>query len=147
MDHYQGYAVFQPIVNGIGGNLVCVQSSRLATKLHQTAIPGVLPENTRILEWPWRTLFFGSEFLSLFILYFYNYYFSESPKKYILNLWAVDLKGSISVQPSNSFHLQDLGGPVRKTNSLVVEVPSFHSHPIFPSSFISLHTTFATSRL
>ncbi|CAB3242776.1 unnamed protein product [Arctia plantaginis] len=60
VDHYQGYAVFQPIVNGIGGNLVCVQSSRLATKLHQTAIPGVLPENTRILEWPWRTLFFGT---------------------------------------------------------------------------------------
>ncbi|KAG6443594.1 hypothetical protein O3G_MSEX002957 [Manduca sexta] len=60
VDHYRGYEVFQPIVNGIGGNLVCVQSSRLATHLHQTAIPGVLPENTKIIEWPWKTLFYGT---------------------------------------------------------------------------------------
>ncbi|XP_052753134.1 solute carrier family 41 member 1 isoform X3 [Galleria mellonella] len=60
VDQYPGYEVFQPIVNGIGGNLVCVQSSRLATHLHQTAIPGVLPENTRIMEWPWKTWFFGT---------------------------------------------------------------------------------------
>lgn len=60
VDHFRGYEVFQPIVNGIGGNLVCVQSSRLATELHRTAIPGILPEGTRMLEWPWRTLFFGT---------------------------------------------------------------------------------------
>ncbi|XP_041984238.1 solute carrier family 41 member 1-like isoform X2 [Aricia agestis] len=60
VDSYPGYEVFQPIVNGIGGNLVCVQSSRMATHLHQTAIPGILPENTRIIEWPWKTLFFGT---------------------------------------------------------------------------------------
>ncbi|KAJ8707453.1 hypothetical protein PYW08_010705 [Mythimna loreyi] len=60
VDHYRGYEVFQPIVNGIGGNLVCVQSSRLATHLHQTAIPGELPENTRLIEWPWKTLFYGT---------------------------------------------------------------------------------------
>ncbi|XP_049705383.1 solute carrier family 41 member 1 isoform X2 [Helicoverpa armigera] len=60
VDHYRGYEVFQPIVNGIGGNLVCVQSSRLATHLHQTAIPGELPENTRLVEWPWKTLFYGT---------------------------------------------------------------------------------------
>lgn len=60
VDYFRGYEVFQPIVNGIGGNLVCVQSSRLATHLHQTAIPGILPENTKIIEWPWKTLFFGT---------------------------------------------------------------------------------------
>ncbi|XP_063630144.1 solute carrier family 41 member 1-like isoform X3 [Cydia splendana] len=60
VDRFTGYEVFQPIVNGIGGNLVCVQSSRLATHLHQTAIPGVLPEGSRLLEWPWKTLFFGT---------------------------------------------------------------------------------------
>ncbi|KAL4712457.1 hypothetical protein ACJJTC_007473 [Scirpophaga incertulas] len=60
VDRFPGYEVFQPIVNGIGGNLVCVQSSRLATHLHQTAIHGILPENTRIMEWPWKTLFFGT---------------------------------------------------------------------------------------
>ncbi|KPJ19568.1 Solute carrier family 41 member 1 [Papilio machaon] len=61
VEKYQGYEVFQPIVNGIGGNLVCVQSSRLTTHLHQTAILGILPEETRIVEWPWKTLFFGSD--------------------------------------------------------------------------------------
>ncbi|KAH9643903.1 hypothetical protein HF086_016453 [Spodoptera exigua] len=61
LDSYPGYEVFQPIVNGIGGNLVCVQSSRLATHLHQTAIPGELPENTRLVEWPWKTLFYGTK--------------------------------------------------------------------------------------
>ncbi|CAH1643946.1 unnamed protein product [Spodoptera littoralis] len=61
VDSYPGYEVFQPIVNGIGGNLVCVQSSRLATHLHQTAIPGELPENTRLIEWPWKTLFYGTK--------------------------------------------------------------------------------------
>ncbi|XP_045780119.1 solute carrier family 41 member 1-like isoform X2 [Maniola jurtina] len=60
VDQFPGYEVFQPIVNGIGGNLVCVQSSRLATHLHQTAIPGELPENTRLIEWPWKTLFYGT---------------------------------------------------------------------------------------
>ncbi|XP_048000299.1 solute carrier family 41 member 2-like isoform X2 [Leguminivora glycinivorella] len=60
VDRFTGYEVFQPIVNGIGGNLVCVQSSRLATHLHQTAIPGVLPEGSRLLEWPWKTLFVGT---------------------------------------------------------------------------------------
>ncbi|KPJ00634.1 Solute carrier family 41 member 1 [Papilio xuthus] len=60
VEKYQGYEVFQPIVNGIGGNLVCVQSSRLTTHLHQTAILGILPEDTRIVEWPWKTLFFGT---------------------------------------------------------------------------------------
>ncbi|CAK1595506.1 unnamed protein product [Parnassius mnemosyne] len=60
VEQYPGYEVFQPIVNGIGGNLVCVQSSRLTTHLHQTAILGILPENTRIVEWPWRTLFYGT---------------------------------------------------------------------------------------
>ncbi|XP_063369983.1 solute carrier family 41 member 1 isoform X1 [Cydia amplana] len=60
VDRFTGYEVFQPIVNGIGGNLVCVQSSRLATHLHQTAIPGVLPEGSRLLEWPWKTLFIGT---------------------------------------------------------------------------------------
>ncbi|KAI5645946.1 divalent cation transporter domain-containing protein [Phthorimaea operculella] len=60
VDRFRGYEVFQPIVNGIGGNLVCVQSSRLATHLHSTAVPGILPENTKIWEWPWKTLFFGT---------------------------------------------------------------------------------------
>ncbi|GBP59914.1 Solute carrier family 41 member 2 [Eumeta japonica] len=61
VEHFRGYEVFQPIVNGIGGNLVCVQSSRMATALHQSAIPGVLPKGIRLIEWPWKTLFFGTQ--------------------------------------------------------------------------------------
>lgn len=41
---YHGIAVFQPVVNGVGGNLVAVQASRLSTSLHQKSKPGVLPE-------------------------------------------------------------------------------------------------------
>ncbi|GMT24075.1 hypothetical protein PFISCL1PPCAC_15372, partial [Pristionchus fissidentatus] len=32
---YPGIAVFQPLVNGIGGNIVAVQASRISTSLHQ----------------------------------------------------------------------------------------------------------------
>ena len=31
---YKGIAVFQPVINGVGGNLVAVQASRLSTSLH-----------------------------------------------------------------------------------------------------------------
>lgn len=40
-----GIAVFQPVINGVGGNLVAIQASRLSTALHQVSIPGVLPRN------------------------------------------------------------------------------------------------------
>uniref|UniRef100_A0A915HRC0 SLC41A/MgtE integral membrane domain-containing protein n=1 Tax=Romanomermis culicivorax TaxID=13658 RepID=A0A915HRC0_ROMCU len=33
---FKGIAVFQPVINGIGGNLVAVQASRLSTSLHQS---------------------------------------------------------------------------------------------------------------
>lgn len=44
---FEGIAVFQPVINGVGGNLVAVQSSRIATALHKEAELGVLtPGNT-----------------------------------------------------------------------------------------------------
>jgi solute carrier family 41 len=50
LDHtitsFEGIAMFQPVINGIGGNLVAIQASRLSTALHQTSKPGVLPENS-----------------------------------------------------------------------------------------------------
>lgn len=42
---YDGIAVFQPVINGVGGNLVAVQASRLSTALHQVSVPGTLPKN------------------------------------------------------------------------------------------------------
>ncbi|CAG0921553.1 unnamed protein product [Notodromas monacha] len=56
---YQGIAVFQPVINGVGGNLVAVQSSRLSTHLHKNAVPGELPpENAQVCVSP-LTLFLG----------------------------------------------------------------------------------------
>ncbi|XP_055390205.1 solute carrier family 41 member 1 isoform X2 [Condylostylus longicornis] len=56
---YKGYVVFQPIINGIGGNLVSVQASRISTMLHQSSIIGIIPPYTKIFEYPWRALFKG----------------------------------------------------------------------------------------
>lgn len=47
LDHtivrFEGIAMFQPVINGIGGNLVAIQASRMSTALHQVSVPGVLP--------------------------------------------------------------------------------------------------------
>ncbi|CAB4056875.1 SLC41A [Lepeophtheirus salmonis] len=41
---YQGIAVYQPVMNGVGGNLVAVQASRISTYLHtKTPGLGILP--------------------------------------------------------------------------------------------------------
>ena len=40
---YKGIAVYQPVINGVGGNLVAVQSSRISTALHQATPLGRLP--------------------------------------------------------------------------------------------------------
>eukprot|EP00918_Siedleckia_nematoides_P055226 GHVU01120461.1.p1 GENE.GHVU01120461.1~~GHVU01120461.1.p1 ORF type:complete len:524 (+),score=27.86 GHVU01120461.1:192-1574(+) len=45
VSRFKGIAVFQPVINGVGGNLVAVQASRLSTALHSISTPGVLPES------------------------------------------------------------------------------------------------------
>lgn len=37
---FEGIAVFQPVINGVGGNLVAVQASRISTALHKQAMGG-----------------------------------------------------------------------------------------------------------
>ncbi len=37
---YPGIAVYQPVVNGIGGNLVAIYASRLSTVLYETSKMG-----------------------------------------------------------------------------------------------------------
>ncbi|CAG2108575.1 unnamed protein product [Medioppia subpectinata] len=39
---YKRIALFQPIINGVGGNLVAVHASRISTSLHRYGSPGVL---------------------------------------------------------------------------------------------------------
>ncbi|KAK3600640.1 hypothetical protein CHS0354_031552 [Potamilus streckersoni] len=41
---FSGIAVFQPVINGVGGNLVAVQASRISTSLHKVSRPGNIPE-------------------------------------------------------------------------------------------------------
>lgn len=63
VDVFKGFVVFQPIINGIGGNLVSVQASRISTMLHQSSIKGILPPHAKICETPWRALVRGGTLL------------------------------------------------------------------------------------
>ncbi|XP_066527665.1 solute carrier family 41 member 1 isoform X2 [Hoplias malabaricus] len=49
--NFEGMAVFTPVINGVGGNLVAIQASRISTFLHFWSIPGVLPYKMR-QHWP-----------------------------------------------------------------------------------------------
>jgi solute carrier family 41 len=59
VDQFTGFVVFQPIINGIGGNLVSVQASRISTMLHKTSLKGVIPPHTKQWVWPWKALIRG----------------------------------------------------------------------------------------
>lgn len=41
---YKGIAVYNPVINGVGGNLVAVQASRISTSLHREGKPGKLSD-------------------------------------------------------------------------------------------------------
>jgi len=45
VSRFSGIAVFQPVINGVGGNLVAVQASRISTYLHQRTCLGNLPSS------------------------------------------------------------------------------------------------------
>ena len=65
-NHFPGYVVFQPIINGIGGNLVSVQASRISTLLHQTSLPGTLPAHAaQLCRTPCSVLLWASQYNSL----------------------------------------------------------------------------------
>ncbi|XP_076874858.1 solute carrier family 41 member 3 isoform X2 [Brachyhypopomus gauderio] len=49
--NFEGMAVFTPVINGVGGNLVAIQASRISTYLHYWSVPGVLPYKLR-QDWP-----------------------------------------------------------------------------------------------
>jgi solute carrier family 41 len=59
---FSGFVVFQPIINGVGGNLVSVQACKISTLLYQATIPGIIPSFTKIFELPWRALFTGTPY-------------------------------------------------------------------------------------
>ncbi|XP_047203316.1 solute carrier family 41 member 3-like isoform X1 [Girardinichthys multiradiatus] len=45
--NFEGMAVFTPIINGVGGNLVAIQASRMSTYVHYWSVPGALPFKMR----------------------------------------------------------------------------------------------------
>lgn len=56
---YKGLAAYQPVINGVGGNLVAVQASRISTYLHLAAErPNLPPDESRCVG-PFA-VFFGS---------------------------------------------------------------------------------------
>nr|XP_020660079.1 solute carrier family 41 member 2 [Pogona vitticeps] len=50
-----GIVVYTPVINGIGGNLVAIQASRISTYLHLHNVPGELPEEAKGCLYPCRT--------------------------------------------------------------------------------------------
>ncbi|CAH0562634.1 unnamed protein product [Brassicogethes aeneus] len=48
VSQYKGVAVFQLVINGVGGNLVAVQASRISTELHSISQPGYLPRHMQV---------------------------------------------------------------------------------------------------
>ncbi|KAM6154936.1 solute carrier family 41 member 2 [Erethizon dorsatum] len=52
-----GIVVYTPVINGIGGNLVAIQASRISTYLHLHSTPGELPEEPKGCYYPFRTFF------------------------------------------------------------------------------------------
>ncbi|XP_060691298.1 solute carrier family 41 member 3-like isoform X2 [Hemiscyllium ocellatum] len=56
--NFEGMAVFTPVINGVGGNLVAIQASRISTYLHLWSVPGVLPRRMwQSWPHPWTTFF------------------------------------------------------------------------------------------
>lgn len=61
---FQRIAIFQPVINGVGGNLVAVQACRLSTYLHRQGKTGLLPTGTTVFTSPFKAFFAknGKEF-------------------------------------------------------------------------------------
>lgn len=69
---FETIAVFQPIINGVGSNLVAVQASRISTYFHQRCELGSLPaedgDKYKVCQSPFGAFFGNSEFLLLLLL-------------------------------------------------------------------------------
>lgn len=56
---YPIVAIYQPVINGVGGNLVAIFASRLSTSIHRTSTRGEYPSWTpkTLLNYPYETFF------------------------------------------------------------------------------------------
>jgi len=48
MRNFSQVALYQPVINGVGGNLAAVHASRLSTYFHQASFPGHLPNRWNV---------------------------------------------------------------------------------------------------
>ncbi|CAL8125131.1 unnamed protein product [Orchesella dallaii] len=69
-NRFHDVALFQPLINGIGGNLVSVQASRIATHFHSECQRKILPDNGRICQTPWSVFTKGVHAASARVLIF-----------------------------------------------------------------------------
>ncbi|KAE9553250.1 hypothetical protein FO519_003508, partial [Halicephalobus sp. NKZ332] len=59
---FKQMALFQPVINGVGGNLAAVHASRLSTFFHKNAEPGLLPNGWTIRRFTaFKRAFFSSD--------------------------------------------------------------------------------------
>lgn len=75
VNKHTGVAVFQPVINGVGGNLVSIQASRLSTALHQQGDLGDLPENFKRWISPVEAFFSDSKWFNTLNLMKLQYIF------------------------------------------------------------------------
>ncbi|BES91227.1 solute carrier family 41 [Nesidiocoris tenuis] len=54
MSEFEDLSAFQPVINGIGGNLVSIQASKLSTSLHKLYPLGSLPDHIPVFIGPLR---------------------------------------------------------------------------------------------
>lgn len=59
---YKGIAVFQLVINGVGGNLAAVQASRISTSLHKDCHTGV-QEPLNVCISPFHAFFTKGKFI------------------------------------------------------------------------------------
>ncbi|XP_074600564.1 solute carrier family 41 member 1-like [Brevipalpus obovatus] len=58
LEHFTKLAAFQPVINGVGGNLAAVQTSRISTYLHRRAPKKCLPEgDENVCSYPGKVFF------------------------------------------------------------------------------------------
>uniref|UniRef100_A0A0A9YJ14 Solute carrier family 41 member 2 n=1 Tax=Lygus hesperus TaxID=30085 RepID=A0A0A9YJ14_LYGHE len=61
MSQYEDLSAFQPVINGIGGNLVSIQASKLSTTLHKAYTLGQLPDDIPIIISPIKAFFSSAQ--------------------------------------------------------------------------------------
>lgn len=84
VDVLPGFVIFQPIINGIGGNLVSVQASRISTTLHQTSIMGLIPPYTKVFVSPFKALVKGGNYIPIWL--FIPVFIGKMTKSYMRNV-------------------------------------------------------------